>query len=38
MDIPVIMGVVVVSALAITTGNLLADLAYPLLDPKIRYG
>src|SRR5439155_237900 len=38
VDIPVIMGVVVVSALAITTGNLLADLAYPLLDPKIRYG
>ncbi len=38
VDIPVIMGVVIVSALAITTGNLLADLAYPLLDPKIRYG
>ncbi|MDQ7820435.1 MAG: ABC transporter permease [Armatimonadota bacterium] len=38
VDIPVIMGVVVVSALAITTGNLLADLVYPLLDPKIRYG
>lgn len=38
VDIPVIMGVVVVSALAIITGNLLADLAYPLLDPKIRYG
>jgi len=27
-----------VSALAIVTGNLLADLAYPWLDPKIRYG
>jgi len=38
VDIPVIMGVVVVSALAIITGNLLADLVYPLLDPKIRYG
>ncbi len=38
VDIPVIMGVVIVSALAITTGNLLADLVYPLLDPKIRYG
>src|SRR3989442_229902 len=38
VDIPVIMGVVVVSALAIVTGNLLADLAYPWLDPKIRYG
>jgi peptide/nickel transport system permease protein len=37
VDIPVIMGVVVLSALAILTGNLLADLVYPLLDPKIRY-
>ncbi len=37
VDIPVIMGVVIFSALAIVTGNLLADLVYPLLDPKIRY-
>lgn len=37
VDIPVILGVVIFSALAIVTGNLLADLAYPLLDPKIRY-
>lgn len=37
VDIPVIMGVVIFSALAIVTGNLLADIAYPLLDPKIRY-
>jgi len=38
VDIPVIMGVVLVSAAAILLGNLLADLVYPLLDPKIRYG
>lgn len=38
VDIPVIMGVVMVSAVAILLGNLLADLVYPLLDPKIRYG
>lgn len=38
VDIPVIMGVVMVSAVAIVLGNLLADLVYPLLDPKIRYG
>lgn len=38
VDIPVIMGVVMVSALAIILGNILADLIYPLLDPKIRYG
>ncbi len=37
VDIPVIMGVVITSALAIVTGNLLADLVYPWLDPKIRY-
>ncbi|MDR7452803.1 MAG: ABC transporter permease [Armatimonadota bacterium] len=37
VDIPVIMGVVLVSATAILLGNLLADLVYPLLDPKIRY-
>jgi peptide/nickel transport system permease protein len=38
VDIPVIMGVVLVSAVAIMLGNLMADLAYPLLDPRIRYG
>lgn len=38
VDIPVIMGVVFVSAMAIISGNLFADLLYPLLDPKIRYG
>ncbi|HEV8340269.1 MAG TPA: ABC transporter permease [bacterium] len=37
VDIPVILGVVIFSALAIVTGNLLADLTYPWLDPKIRY-
>lgn len=37
VDIPVIMGVVIVSALAILAGNLLADLLYPFLDPRIRY-
>ena len=38
VDIPVIMGGVLVSAMAILFGNLIADLVYPLLDPKIRYG
>ena len=33
---PVIMGVTLVSALAVVLGNLLADLAAPLLDPRIR--
>jgi peptide/nickel transport system permease protein len=35
-DVPIIMGVTMVSSLAIVLGNLLADLAAPLLDPKIR--
>lgn len=38
VDIPVILGVVLTSALAILFGNLLADLCYPLLDPRVRYG
>ncbi|BAS26383.1 ABC transporter permease [Limnochorda pilosa] len=37
VDIPVIMGVVTVAAVTIVLGNLLADLAYPLLDPRIEY-
>jgi peptide/nickel transport system permease protein len=36
VDIPIIMGVTLVSALAIVTGNLIADLAAPLIDPRIR--
>jgi len=35
-DVPIIMGVTMVSSLAIVLGNLLADLVAPLLDPKIR--
>jgi peptide/nickel transport system permease protein len=36
VDIPIIMGVTLVSALAIVIGNLLADLIAPLIDPRIR--
>lgn len=36
VDIPVIMGVTLVSACAIVLGNLLADLIAPLIDPRIR--
>jgi peptide/nickel transport system permease protein len=36
VDIPIIMGVTVVSALAIVIGNLLADIIAPLIDPRIR--
>ncbi|WP_029030935.1 ABC transporter permease [Salinarimonas rosea] len=36
IDIPVIMGVTMVSATAIVMGNLLADLVVPLIDPRIK--
>lgn len=38
LDVPVIMGTVLLTALFIVLGNLLADLLYPLVDPRIRYG
>lgn len=36
-DFPVIMAVTLMSALLIIVGNLLADLAYAWVDPRIRY-
>ncbi|PYE85530.1 ABC transporter permease [Pseudoroseicyclus aestuarii] len=36
IDIPVIMGVTMVSATAIVLGNLIADLVAPLIDPRIK--
>lgn len=36
VDIPIIMGVTIVSAVAIVLGNLLADLVTPFIDPRIR--
>jgi peptide/nickel transport system permease protein len=36
VDIPIIMGVTLVSALAIVIGNLLADIIAPFIDPRIR--
>ncbi|MFN3651550.1 MAG: ABC transporter permease [Armatimonadota bacterium] len=37
-DIPVILGVVLVSAAFVVTANLVVDLLYPILDPRIRAG
>jgi peptide/nickel transport system permease protein len=37
-DLPLIEGIVVVFALVTVAGNLLADLMYAVLDPRIRYG
>ncbi|EKX59893.1 Dipeptide transport system permease protein DppB [Rhodobacter sp. AKP1] len=36
IDIPIIMGVTMVSACAIVLGNLLADLVMPFIDPRIK--
>jgi peptide/nickel transport system permease protein len=38
LDIPIIMGVVLVSAAFVVVANLMVDLLYPLLDPRIRGG
>lgn len=35
-DYPVIMGVLVMSAVLVIVGNLLADLSYALLDPRVK--
>ena len=36
VDIPIIMGVTLVSAVAIVIGNLIADLVAPFIDPRIK--
>ncbi|SER33678.1 peptide/nickel transport system permease protein [Faunimonas pinastri] len=36
VDIPIIMGVTLISACAIVLGNLLADLIAPMIDPRIK--
>ncbi|HWT32070.1 MAG TPA: ABC transporter permease, partial [Propylenella sp.] len=36
IDIPIIMGVTLVSACAIVIGNLVADLIAPMIDPRIK--
>jgi peptide/nickel transport system permease protein len=36
-DYPVLMGITLISALLVALGNLLADVTYSLIDPRIRY-
>ncbi len=38
LDIPVIMGVVLVSGVLVVAANLVVDLIYPIIDPRIRSG
>ncbi|MBE7385576.1 MAG: ABC transporter permease [Leptolyngbya sp. SIO1E4] len=37
-DVPLLVGIVFFSALFVYTGNTVADLAYPIVDPRIRLG
>jgi peptide/nickel transport system permease protein len=36
-DIPLIMGMVLISAFVIVISNLITDLTYALADPRVRY-
>ena len=38
LDIPIIMAVTLVAAVGIVVGNLLADIATSLIDPRVRHG
>ena len=37
VDYPVLLGFTLVAALATVIGNMLADIAYAVLDPRVRY-
>lgn len=37
-DVPLLLGIVIFSAVFVFTGNLLADISYHLIDPRIRQG
>jgi peptide/nickel transport system permease protein len=36
-DYPTVMGITMLSAVLVVLGNLLADVFYSLVDPRIRY-
>ena len=38
LDVPLIMGTVLFGAVAILTANIVVDIAYAFLDPRVRYG
>ena len=37
-DYPVLMGILMLTAVLVLLGNLLADVLYAVLDPRVRYG
>jgi peptide/nickel transport system permease protein len=38
LDFPVIQGTVLLLIISVSLANLLIDLIYPLIDPRIRFG
>jgi peptide/nickel transport system permease protein len=36
-DLPVIMGVTIIAAIAIVVANLVVDILYAVVDPRVRY-
>jgi len=36
IDLPMILGIVLVVSIAVVLANLVVDIAYPLLDPRVR--
>jgi peptide/nickel transport system permease protein len=36
-DLPVLMGLIMISSFLVVLGNLLADLLYGVIDPRVRY-
>ncbi len=37
-DYPVLMGILIITALVVVLANLLADILYAVVDPRISYG
>jgi peptide/nickel transport system permease protein len=37
-DIPLLLGITVISAAIVFTGNFIADILYSVIDPRIRLG
>jgi ABC-type dipeptide/oligopeptide/nickel transport system permease component len=38
MDVPVVMGILMMIAVAVVVFQIITDIAYAWLDPRIRYG
>ena len=37
-DLPLLMGIVIISLIFVYTGNLIADILYRLIDPRVKGG